>query len=408
MHETDAHIDALAVAYLLSQGQRQTAIADRLRISQATVSRYLKIGERFLRREKPRFLSELLPESTFRKVQQRAAPSELGPLVGRLARKHGHAEPKVHIVDVGALDPQSPDYVVAFARATAPIVAELLKRVDGPVGVAWGNLLWQLTHALQDFTRGIPLRDRNPAEIVPLCGDPLIVPSSVQDAVDRTSSRIASDLSKVVNGDAIRSAWLGLVPAYVPRNIGRFSIKNPAVIHDAIGAMLPQYRRIFGPPKNTALAGNLRMILTACGPADRPSTFGHSPLLGLARAQSRKLAESICGDVGGVLIPRPKQPKDTPTPRAGLLKEVTDRWTGLQMGHLEQCARQRALASDGSRPGVVLLGYRLDRVDVVVQAIRLGLVSELILGTQLAGEVERKTASVAPAQRSDRETSSQG
>ena len=210
---------------------------------------------------------------------------------------------------------------------------------------------------------------------------------------DRTSSRIASELSKTVNGDnARRPVWLGLVPAFIPRNT--FTPEELKIIGRFID-LVPQYDRIFGPRDSTgsaaqAVAANLHMILTSAGSAEHPVGFGRSPLLRLAEDEAKMLTESIYGDIGGVLVPKLVcAPGENPVPNP-LLEQIALHWTGLRMTHLKSCSAQ-AFAQDnasGVRPGVVLLGFGADRAHVAVEAARLGLVNHLIVGSDLATAID--------------------
>jgi hypothetical protein len=235
-------------------------------------------------------------------------------------------------------------------------------------------------------------KDTSPIEFIPLCGDPLV---DIQDAMlyaDRTSSRIASELSKIVNGDGPRSPWLGLVPAFIPRT---FSEDEREVI-DRLIDLVPYYGRIFGPrnPRRRhepPLAGNLDMILTAAGDSQHPVRFGQGPLLQLGPKEAKELSEHIHGDIGGVLIPKlDEHPRKTASGQ-DLVEELTGLWTGLKMEHLKRCARQ-AFAEPGERPGVTLLGYRESLAGLACEAVRQGLVNHLIIGSPLGAAIEKVLA----------------
>ena len=373
-------IEALAVAYLTAQGRRQNDIAQILNISQAAVSRlYRDVKDDYIER---RFREDLIDDQILQQVRRMASPGAISAKINALAEANGSHGPVVYRIPTIGGDP-----VEGFALEAALVVRDLLNRVRATVGVAWGNTIWHLGQALRAASPQSPWRQKAPIEFVPLCGDPLM--DSVEVFADRTSSRIASELSKTVNGEeARRPAWLGLVPAFIPRN--RFAESEIKVINRLID-LVPQYGRIFGhrDPSSVVrepLAADLDMILTSAGSADHPVGFGRSPLLKLEPLEAKVLTENIYGDIGGVLIPRLKEQKSGAAPVTHpLVRELARHWTGLKMGHLSGCA-ERAFRQDralGDRPGVVLLAFGTDRAPVVLEAVRRGLVNHLVVGSEL-------------------------
>jgi hypothetical protein len=265
----------------------------------------------------------------------------------------------------------------AFAAGAAVIIRNLLLGVSHNVGVAWGTTIWHVTQALRVFPPHRGWRSQAPVDFVPLCGDPLL--DSSQDDADMTSSRIASDLSKIVNGHGKRSVWLGLVPAYIPRT---FNDRDTKVIQKLID-LVPEYRRIFGPP-HPSIAEDLHMVLTAAGPAERPVGFGQNPLLGLTAGDAKRLTRSIHGDIGGVLIPKLLAGGDSKPRLDPLVRDVARHWTGLRMEHLRACADQAFAAGRAAdRPGVTLVSFSPNRTEIVLEAIRQGLVNQLIVSSDL-------------------------
>jgi DNA-binding transcriptional regulator LsrR (DeoR family) len=83
------------------------------------------------------------------------------------------------------------------------------------------------------------------------------------------------------------------------------------------------------------------------------------------------------GDIGGIIIPR----RGLPKAEANRIKEMNDRWTGIQEHHLQRCARE---ASKNGRPGVVIVALGQKRCDMVRRCVELGLVNELIIDQELA------------------------
>jgi hypothetical protein len=376
--------DALAAAALAAEGKTQFEIAKALDLSQSAVSRLLKGVQDYIHIERS-FRWDRLPAPIEQEVRKRISHREVGDRLARLAREHKQPAPAVHVAPVGEASQPGAQFET-FAGHAAMALRDLLEEVRGRVGVAWGSTLWHTTQALRQILPQRPFRERVPIEFVPLCGDPLI--DSQQRYADRTSSRIVSELSKAVNGDEPRPAWLGLVPAFIPRTFKRNEIK----VIDRLIDLVPQYPRIFGPrippsrPVPAPIAGDLHMVITAAGPSKRPLGFGRNPLLGLTEAESERLAANIYGDIGGVLLPRltggPAKKGHEPAPHP-LVQELTRRWTGLKIEHLKECSTRAFSERSRSRPGVTLLSFGAGHVDVVLEAVRLGLVNHLIIGSDL-------------------------
>jgi hypothetical protein len=304
---------------------------------------------------------------------------------------------------------------VHLQKGAAAVVKQLLVTVKGTVGVTWGNTVWHLSQALNATSMAHPWRSHDPVQFVPLCGDPVM--DSLGHYADRTSSRIASDLSQLLNGTEVRPAWLGLVPAFIPRDAQELHVRattrkvkySEAKIgnrspeysgkrdKETIWRMIkrvPQYPRIFG-PADTPLADDLNMILTASGSTKSLVNVSRS-LLALTPCEADLLAQGILGDIGGVVLPRMLPPSvGRPAPESlAIVNEVSDRWTGIRLRHLKQCASQARSVGDlrGARPGVALLSFRPDRVGVVLEAVKLGLVNHLIISADLESAIEEHLA----------------
>jgi DNA-binding transcriptional regulator LsrR (DeoR family) len=383
---------ALAVAYLHTTGMRQVDIAEFLNITQTMASRLLREVKGSYTQHV--FLENKLDDATWKRVKHLCRPNRIIAVVEQLATAAMKDPPQVHLVSFGDQEGGShSERSGTFASHAAPIVRELLLHVSTRVGVAWGMTLWRTTQALRAFVGQRPLRPSNPLEFVPLCGDPLIDPS--MEPADFTSSRIASDLKVIVNGqDSGTSLWLGLVPAFLPHS---FNATESAVI-DRLIDLVPQYAHIFGPrseeakrksdPRQPKIVEQLDMILTGIGSADKPVNFGKSALLDITENEVERLKSSIHGDIGGVLLSRRASTGIAEDP---LIDDLNRRWTGLRRSHLETCvarARRRS-SSKPSSPGVCVLCYGRERAAALVECIRQGLVNHIIIDSDLASEVER-------------------
>jgi hypothetical protein len=374
-------LDALVVAYLFAQDKTQAEIADSLNVSQSKVSRLLNEGGCHYVEKRLRFRRELVDEDTWRQVLRKVSPRTLSDKIGAWATRHGQPSPVVHFT---AGEPAAgQDRYKAFASEAAPIVGDLLKNVGGTVGVAWGNTLWHVAQELRQLSPQSPWRQHDAFDIVPLCGDPLM--DSDEEFADRTSSRIASELNRIVNGDTRHSVWLGLVPAFIPRTFQR---RDTQVIRRYVD-MVPQYRRVFG---NPSLGSDLHMILTASGSAQYPVSVGKSVLLGLQKREAALLTRSVYGNIAGVLLPRRE---DAPPRGAALVRELTEHWTGLKVDHLKACAEAAFKGgSPAGRPGVTVVSFGGDRAEVILEAIRQGLVNHLIISPELEAALETRLETV--------------
>lgn len=400
-------LEALSAAYLFSQGKTQEEIATLLSVRQPQVSRLLKqVKHKYLRVHR-QFIWDEYAESKRREIESKIFPHELGAKLRKFAANHGQQAPIVHSVEIPPATAGS-EAIEAFTRLAAEIVKDLLLGVKGRVGVTWGNTIWYLSQALRSMPAREPWRPHDPVPFVPLCGDTVM--DSVEHYADRTSSRIASDLSKLVNGEEPRPPWLGLVPAFIPRKTQK-ARRNRESSSKRAGsqrglvprerddlavrrmiARVPQYSRIFG-PGGKPLADDLHMIVTASGSARSLVGIGQG-LLELTSREADVLTRSILGDIGGVLIPSVGPAANSPrhADADSLVREVEDHWTGLRMKHLRLCANQAFAAGDlrGSRPGVMLLSFGPERAGIVLQAVKHGLVNHVILSSDLEMAIEKK------------------
>jgi len=381
-------IDALSVAYLAAAGRTQIDIARILGLSQSAVSRlYTRVKETYIRTT---FCEEKLDADTIQRIRRRTSRLDVEGKLADLARKYGNEGPVVHSIFLreGSTLGEQFDQ---FSRDAAPVVMGLVKRVRRTVGVAWGSTLWQTTQQLRSVVEA-PRRPNEQIDFVPLCGEPLGDILNAQQYADRTSSRIAIEMSRIINGDDRRTMSLGLVPAFIPRTFDKAARE---AINNLID-LVPYYGRIFGPRGGSKgserpLAEDLDMILTAAGDSEHPVGFGKGPLLQLEAEEADELRHHIYGDIGGVLISKFDPQTKKPTPGQKLVKELAGLWTGLRLDHLRLCARQ-AFADGGhsaGKPGVALLGFRESLAELVIQAVQQGLVNHLIIGSNLEAAIEK-------------------
>lgn len=231
------NIDALSVAFLAAEGRTQVEIARALNLTQSAVSRhYTKVKDTYIRTA---FCADKLSPDTLQKVRLRTSRRDVEKKLQDLARKYDNEGPVVHSIFIR----EGSDLAVQFAHfaaGAAPVLYNLMKQARRTVGVAWGSTLWQTTQQFRSVVEA-PWRTADPLDFIPVCGEPLVDTVDAKQYADRTSSRIASELSKIVNGEnGPRPAWLGLVPAFIPRT---FAPRDRKVI-DRLIDLVPNYGRI--------------------------------------------------------------------------------------------------------------------------------------------------------------------
>jgi len=377
-----------AVAYLTAEGLTQAEIGKILGISQSAVSRLMSEAEKkYL--EKPRFKREALAADLLEDVMRAVGRKELLTSLDRLARAHGNRRGPVVRVFPLTGDPSEqslPARFREFTRQAAPYIHSLMNRPSVRLcGVTWGYMLFDLVIAL----RGIQAAWKSePVQVIPLSGDPF--KERKEEPPSLTSSNIAAELGRIINGDSYRAHWLGPVPAFIPEEFDTPSARK--VIERWI-QLVPDYEEIFGDGSeaHAGLANNLDMLLTSVGTAETPLGFGKGRLLNSLGTQIQNLRDEIYGDVGGILLPRSSEPSK-------LVQTITSRWKGIRYDHLARCARR---ADDdehySGRPGIVILSVGKARAEVIAAAVSRGLVNHLVIDQELAEELERIVKPMLPA-----------
>ncbi len=383
-------ITEAAVAFLAAEGRTQVEIGKILSISQSAVSRLLVEAEKkYLEKRAPyRFKQEVVAPELLDEVLRAAARRNLPAQLDRLARSQGYQRgPVVRVFPVSG---RSSEQSLAarfreFTRQAAPYVHSLLNRASVRLcGVTWGYMLYDLVLALRNTQM---TWKKEPVQVVPLSGDPF--KERREEPPSLTSSNIAAELGRIINGENYRAHWLGPVPAFIPEGFDTPSARR--VVERWI-QMVPDYEEIFGTERDSTsgLASRIDILLTSVGTADNPLGFGKGRLLSSLGPRIQHLRHDIYGDIGGVLLPRTQK-------ASKLVRTVVNRWKGVTYAHLEQCSK-RAANDDpyAGRPGTVILSVGSERAEVIAAAVSRGLVNHLIIDQDLEGELEKVVSTMLP------------
>ena len=260
-----------------------------------------------------------------------------------------------------------------LGAAAAGRLGELLQRSD-VCAVTWGSTV---SHVVDGLAAAPPhLAPGRTIRFVPVCAEP------TEQASNRdTSSHLAQRLQRILRASDPQPPSLTGVFALIPR---RYRGAEAAVLRKFVD-QAGSYREIFG--THTPLIDRVDSLLTSAGASRRVMGFVHEELLRAGSTPSKpltsaKLSELVAGDIGGIIIPKPGL-------NAAARREVEQlaaMWTGVTLAHLLRIARQ---ADRTGRPGVILVALGSDRAEIVAEAVRRGLVNELIVDRQLANALTR-------------------
>ena len=232
--------------------------------------------------------------------------------------------------------------------------------LPGPTGSQIGS-------SLRQDHRNNALATLGDIEIVPVCAELLTVSQR-----NLSSSRIAERLFEVLVADGRPVPQLTGFPAYVPRHYD-----EPA--REAIWRMIrdvPNYERILHGPDS--FAGRMDALLTAVGHTEHLVLGGLDDLLRAAGMPAEELHRLVVGDIGGILVPRPHATRDD----RKVIAELNAMWTGISLDQVAAIARRAGPGSPAA--GVVVLALRSKRAPTLVEVVRQGLASHLIIDHEAA------------------------
>lgn len=366
--------EAQQAAYLCAEhDMTQAAIGEMLGgLSQSGVSRLLRRAEAsgWLERSY-RFVGTNLPAERLAALRRLAEPSSLTELLARIKSRTKVRVRGVHVVDSGSSSEHGRALAARlgrFGRAAAEPLSALIAR-SSVLAVTWGTTV---SHCLEALKTHPPRPLTGAIRFVPVCGEPLDRKS------DRdTSSQLALRLHQIVGSTESLPPSLTGVPALISR---RFSGRDADGIRKFV-AQAASYKEVFG--TKSPLIRQVDSLLTAVGPSSHPMGFIHEELLKAGSTQKKKLTAAalsklVVGDVGGVLFPRP----GLDARGRAEVEALNSMWTGAKLSHLERIAT-RAAKSD--RPGIIVVAMGgHERAAIVAEAVRYGLVNELIIDRTLA------------------------
>jgi DNA-binding transcriptional regulator LsrR (DeoR family) len=304
-------------------------------------------------------------------------PQGLLAALERVKSKTGVRVRELRVVDSGST--RDTDAAIAarlkrMGRVGAERVRDRLARSE-TFATSWGR---SVSHVVNAMTATPPPgRPNRPIRFVPVCAEPY-AHSSNRD----TSTHLVERLHAWLQAHGAAPPSLTGVPALIGRRYSK-------AVADAIRTFIADsasYQLIFG--SKSPLIDKVDTLLTSAGNARRPMGFINEELLRAGSTEHQKLTAArlealVVGDVGGVLIPRPGLSKAD----CAEVKALAAMWTGVRRTHLERIAKQ---AYKSKRPGVIVVAVGVDRAEIIAEAVRLGLVNELIVDRPLAEALTRE------------------
>lgn len=400
----EKELDVQATALLASQGLNQRNIAAALGISQAGVSRLLRLAiKKGWLQTSTRFVRKGITNQRLEEIQLRIFPLRLMARFRALPEKSGEGALRaIYIFHSGGEGTTAKEWdqrLEQFGRAAAGCVLELIRHSD-VTGVSWGQTTASLVKGLREL--GLEgHRPPRPVQFVPITGDPL-----GRILAEYSASNLASQLDEIVNGGSSHSPSLGAVPALIPLVMQQDEIRAIRTLMTHI----PAYREIFGDggdggdhPYWQPWISRLDTILTGAGSSAQRPWFWSKDVANIGSIDIDQLLQLVVGDLAGILIRKPEQferigARQKARPAIpDLIDQIEDRWLGIKREHLVQCVRK---ASGSDRPGVVLLAIGENKSTCVYEMIRMGLINTLVIDHDLAYALD-KLLPKSPGQREE-------
>jgi DNA-binding transcriptional regulator LsrR (DeoR family) len=349
---------ALTVAYLTSQGKKQSVIGKELDISQPQVSRHLRHAEDngwltyVCTVNFPNGLSEDEKEA----IRCRGVPDrdELKSRLAQIAASRSGVP--LRSLDIVPLDQKSAKLHAEFGRLAAPRLSNLMMQSE-VCAVAWGHTVLGVIEGIDDAPSISHLN------FVPAAGEPLNYSddsSSCTFAAQRLANKFRSNSSPL----SLRG-----VPARVPK-----SLAAQAQVLREYCDKSDAYRAIFGEDSD-ALMNRVDTVVTGVGTV----THFHGDWFREIRCMEGENVRAIlekrsAGNIGGIWL--------TKRLKSDLqIEGINSRWLGMNEEHLRRCSAKAAEQNSRS-PGVVVVAIESSKAAIIARTI--GLVNHLIITDALA------------------------
>jgi DNA-binding transcriptional regulator LsrR (DeoR family) len=368
-------LTAQAAAYLRAEHRMsQEEIGQLLGgLSQSMVSRLLKRAEElgWLKVSYMFVGAERLGSERLTYLRRLVEPKGLVEVLQAITSATGVRVRELRVVDSGgsgtsrrAIDAR----LRRVGRSAAVRVGELLQRSE-VFAVTWGTTV---SHVVNALTAAPPPQMATRAvRFVPVCAEPLD-----QSSDDDTSTHLARRLHSLLQVTTEPPPSLTGVPALISR------VFRGADAHGIRKYVerAASYREIFG--ARSPLIDKVDSLLTSVGHSRHPMGFIHDELLSAGSTPSKpltsaRLATLVAGDIGGVLLPKP----GLNAAQRSSVEQLNAMWTGVKLKHLQRIAQQ---AERRKRPGVIVVSTGADRAEIIAEAVRCGLINELIVDRPLA------------------------
>jgi DNA-binding transcriptional regulator LsrR (DeoR family) len=379
------------VSILAARGLDQRGIAGALRVSQPTVSKRLAEAKRlgYLTYPPPAPVLErkTIPDELLSAAEYSVQAGRLRDELLRVLRsirtpatlRHVWIQrgPSRRTDSVAWLDRLNTVAVVAARR-----FAELLPDAKA-VGLTWG---YSISYFLRELQKCRAADCKGQVVVFPTVGS---FPYEETIPLALESTTLARSLGELLNSQTTDDQLsLASIPAFIPK-----AFENDRATLLRFFVTFPAFKKVFGVPgesrrvrgKVDSLLERADTLLTGMG--DMPAREGEgSPSLKarlmLEGAHLERWSKIVVGDIGGVLLPR----RGISSSDREKVTEINRRFIGPGLEDFQACA-QKATNSVNQYPGVIAIAHTKAKAAVVLEAIRLGCVTELFVDDELADEL---------------------
>ncbi|MGE3938812.1 MAG: hypothetical protein AB7F90_09085 [Nitrospirales bacterium] len=359
-----------AAILLTEYRMKQAEIAPLFGVSTATTARAVKHAlQTGLLVRKLELAKEVIPENRWAANSLRKVPKVEAALKAVEKVQGTENFQELHVFDSGAPAQGFEDPIRIFAR---PMAAYLYKQFANSelksLGISWGITLLQILEALREL---IPsgFRRSNPIDCLPIAGSP----PDAERFNKTASANLAGAFSRLLNGDQGESSTFS-VGSWIPHDFSPQEIK----IIRRFAFTSPAYDRAF---RAGGTIHKLDCVLTSVGAINEFSALWLKAAVDATSLSKADFSALTVGNMTGCFLPKPGLSKR----QCQIVDRVNERWLGIQVAHLRQCAQR---ARKRSVPGVVLTATRAEKVPIVLEAIRHGLVNVLCCDFHLAKGLE--------------------